>query len=152
MTNARRRRGSKGSAMVELALSVCVFVPLLFGVFEFGYAFYTYNKLIGVVRNGARYASLRAYDSSTSTPSDSFLTAVRNATVYGDPSGTGSPVVFGLTTAKISVSVTMSGGVPDVITVYVNDFSVDALGRTLHWMNKPTATFRFEGRFAPPQI
>ncbi len=108
--------------MVEFALAVGLLLPLLFGTFEFGYAFYTYNRLVAAVREGGRYASLRVYDSSTTTPSDTYLTAVKNAVVYGDPAGSGTPVVSGLTTDKVGVSVVMDKGVPDMITVFADEF------------------------------
>ena len=145
----RRKLNRRGSALVEFALAVGLLLPLLFGTFEFGYAFYTYNRLVAAVREGGRYASLRAYDSSTTTPSDTYSTAIKNSVVYGDPSGSGSPVVSGLTTDKIGVSVTMDKGVPDMITVSVTSFSIDTFVKTLSLSNKPSAAFRFEGRYAP---
>ena len=143
------RRGSRGSAMVELALSVGILVPVLIGTFQFGYAFYTYNRLLVAVRGGARYASLRTYDSSTSTPSDSYLTAVRNAVVYGSPSGGTDAVVSGLSTNQVAVSVTMTNSVPDTITVSLTGFTVNAGVMNMTWTGKPAAAFRFEGRYAP---
>jgi Flp pilus assembly protein TadG len=135
--------------MVEFALAVGLLLPMLFGTFEFGYAFYTYNRLIAAVREGGRYASLRTYDSSTTTPSDAYLTAVKNAVVYGNQAGSGTPVVSGLTTSQIGVTMTMNNGVPDIVTVSVTNFTIDTLITTLNLANKPSAAFRFEGRYAP---
>lgn len=145
----RRRWRTRGNAMVEFALAVSLLLPMLFGTFEFGYAFYTYNRLVAAVREGARYASLTTYDSSTSTPSSAYLTAVRNAAVYGNPSGGATPVVSGLAADKIGVSVTMDKGVPDMITVSVTSFTIDTFVKVLNLANKPSAAFRFEGRYAP---
>ena len=145
----RIRDGRRGNAMVEFALAVGLLLPMLFGIFEFGYAFFTYNRLVAAVREGGRYASLRTYDTSSTTPSDAYLTAVQNAVVFGDPSGSGSPVVSGLTTGKIGVSVTMTKGVPDMITVTLTSFTIDTFVKTLNLSNKPSASFRFEGRYAP---
>jgi Flp pilus assembly protein TadG len=145
----KRNSHTRGNAMVEFALAVGLLLPMLFGTFEFGYAFYTYNRLIAAVREGARYASLRTYDSSTTTPSDTYLTAVKNAVVYGDPSGSGSPVVSGLTTDEIGVTMTMVIGVPDIVTVSVTNFTIDTIVKTLSLANKPSAAFRFEGTYAP---
>jgi Flp pilus assembly protein TadG len=135
--------------MVEFALAVGLLLPMLFGTFEFGYAFYTYNRLIAAVREGGRYASLRTYDSSTTTPSDAYLTAVKNAVVYGNQAGSGTPVVSGLATSQIGVTMTMNNGVPDIVTVSVTNFTIDTLITTLNLANKPSAAFRFEGRYAP---
>ena len=144
-----RSRRSRGSALVELALSVGLLVPALTGTFQFGYAFYTYNRLVVAVRGGARYASLRTYDSSTSTPSDNYLAAVRNAVVYGNPTGGTDPVVPGLSTNQVAVSVTMSNNVPDTIVVSLTTFTVNTVVKNMTWTGKPAAAFRFEGRYAP---
>lgn len=146
--NGRRHR-SRGSAMVELALSVGLLVPSLTGTFQFGYAFYTYNRLIVAVRGGARYASLRTYDSSTSTPSDNYLAAVKNVVVYGNPVGGSEPVVPGLSTAQVAVSVTMTNNTPDTIVVSLASFTVNTVVKTMTWSGKPAAAFRFEGRYSP---
>jgi len=145
----RRNSCTRGNALVEFALAVSLLLPMLFGTFEFGYAFYTYNRLIAAIREGGRYASLRTYDSSTTTPSDTYSTAVKNAVVYGDPSGSGTPVVSGLTTGQIGLTVTMDKGVPDMITVSITNFAIDTVITTLNLANKPSAAFRFEGTYAP---
>jgi Flp pilus assembly protein TadG len=145
----RRNSRTRGNALVEFALAVGLLLPMLFGTFEFGYAFYTYNRLIAAVREGGRYASLRTYDSSTTTPSNTYLTAVENAVVYGDPSGNGTPVVSGLATTNVGVTMTMNNGVPDMVTVSVTNFTVDTLIKTFNLANKPSAAFRFEGTYAP---
>src|SRR6185295_3771716 len=128
----RRPRSScnsrvRGSAMVEFALSVSLLVPVLVGVFQFGYAFYTYNRLIVAIRSGARYAALRTYDSSTSTPTDAYLSAVRNAVVYGNPNGGTDPVVPGLSTGQVAVTITMDKSLPDMATVYLTSFTANTM-------------------------
>ena len=35
------------------------------GIFQFAYSFYVYNTLVVAVREGARYASIKPYDSTT---------------------------------------------------------------------------------------
>lgn len=145
----KRNRHRRGNALVEFALAVGLLLPMLFGTFEFGYAFYTYNRLIAAVREGGRYASLRTYDSSTTTPSDTYSTAVKNAVVYGDPSGNGTPIVSGLATGNVGVTMTMSSGVPDMVTVSLTSFTIDTMIKTFNLANKPSAAFRFEGTYAP---
>jgi Flp pilus assembly protein TadG len=149
MRAANRARRQSGNAMVEFALTASILFPCLLGVFQFGYGFYIYNRLIASVRDGARYASLRAYDSSTTTPSSAYLAAIRNEVVYGNPAGGTQALVTGLTPDKISVSVTMANGVPDMITVYINQFTLDAITKTFQLSGKPSASFRYEGRYTP---
>jgi Flp pilus assembly protein TadG len=144
---ARIRR--RGNAMVEFAMSVSLLFPMFVGTFQFGYAFFHYNRLISLVRAGARYGAIRTYDSSTSTPTSAYVTSVRNVVVYGSPNGGTTSLISGLTTDAVNISVTMAGGTPDMITVTISDFSLDAVVKSLRWSNKPSASFRFEGRYAP---
>jgi hypothetical protein len=65
--------------MLGLALATGILVPAFTGTFQFGYTFYVYNNLESAVRGGARYASMRNYDSRTATPSAAFTTAVQDA-------------------------------------------------------------------------
>lgn len=62
--NASRQRA--GSVMVELALVLTLFVPMLLGAIHFGYLFYLYNGLEKSVRDGARYAASRTLTSKAS--------------------------------------------------------------------------------------
>lgn len=79
MRTRQWRHGSRsGSAILEFALSFVLIFPLLAGSFQFGYSFYVYNRMQTAVEGGARYASLRTYDSETATPSPAYLNAVRN--------------------------------------------------------------------------
>src|SRR5262245_17518824 len=63
-----RRRGQSGNALIEFALAFGFLFPCLTGTFQFGYAFFIYNELQNAVRQGARYAAFKTYDSSSSTP------------------------------------------------------------------------------------
>ena len=145
-----RRRARRGSALVEFAVAVGVFVPLLTGTFQFGYSFFVYNKLQNAVRAGARYASLRSYDSTTSTPSSAFSNAVKNVVVYGDPDGGATPATSGLSTNEVFVTVTMTSNVPSLVTVDIRGFAINGVFGTITLNSKPAATFRYAGRFAPP--
>ena len=111
--------------------------------------FYAYDKLETAVRAGARYASLRTYDSSNGTPSSSFLAAVKNMVVYGNPNGGATPVVSGLTADKVALTVNMGASVPQTMAVSINGFQIDAVFGKITWNGKPTAVFRYQGRYAP---
>jgi Flp pilus assembly protein TadG len=143
------QRGERGNAMVEFALSFGLLFAVFAGVFQFGYAFYVYNTLESAVRAGARYASLRTYDSATSTPSAAYLTAVRNMAVYGNPSGGTQPVAPGLTPEKVTLTVTMEKNVPVRVAVGITNYTIDAVVRSFTLTSKPRATFPYMGRFAP---
>lgn len=145
-----RRRERRGNALVEFALSFGLLFAVFAGVFQFGYTYYVYNILLSAVRGGARYASVRVYDSGTSTPSSAYLTAVRNTVVYGNPSGSGQALAPGLTPQNVSVTVDMEKNVPARITVAISSYTVDSVVQSFTLTNKPKLTFPFTGRFAPP--
>ncbi len=48
----------RGAAMVEFALIALLFFIILFGIIEFGRAFFTYNTLVEATRRGARVAAV----------------------------------------------------------------------------------------------
>ena len=139
----------RGNAMIEFALSFAILVPVFLGTYEFGYAFYIYNEMQSAVRGGARYASLRTYDSATSTPSEAFVTAIQNVVVYGDPSGGEVPIVPGLAPENVTLTVTFDSGMPRQVTVGINDFQADAAVAMLEFTMKPRVTVPYTGRFDP---
>jgi Flp pilus assembly protein TadG len=55
----RHAADQRGSAILETALSLLVFLSFLFGIMQAGFALYTYNYLCEASREGARYAIVR---------------------------------------------------------------------------------------------
>ena len=147
---ARWRDGRRGNAMVEFALSFGFLFSVFAGVFQFGYVYFLYNQLENAVRGGARYASLRAYDSATATPSDGFAAAVKNVVVYGNPAGTGAAIAPGLTPEKVSIAVVMERNVPRKVTLSIVNYRLDAVVTSFTLNGKPKVSFPYMGRFAPP--
>jgi TadE-like protein len=121
----RAKRNSKneerGQSLVELALVVPILMLIAFGVIEFGRAYYQYNTLTKAVRDGARYMSYHIYNSTEEGNCAKLV-------VYGNSVGTGSPILPGLTTAKIQML--SSGGTtpyselnpPKYVTVRVDAY------------------------------
>jgi Flp pilus assembly protein TadG len=147
MSRPIHSRRQRGNAILEFTLAATFLVPLMIGTFQFGYSFYVYNRLIAVVQGGAKYASLRDYD-SPSTPSAGFTSAVQNMVVYGNPSGGTSPLVPGLTTDKVVVTAVLAGSVPDTVKVSIQNFSIYAVVTTIALDGKPSASYRYRGRVA----
>ena len=146
------KTGERGSVMVEFTLSMLVLIPLFLGTWAFGYTFFQYSELENAVRAGARYASTLNYDSATNTPSAAFLTGVQNMTVYGDPNAnpaTATPVVSGLTTANVNLSVGFTNSAPSSVTVSVTGFQVLTYYGTTT-LNKPYVWFPYVGYWTPP--
>jgi Flp pilus assembly protein TadG len=135
---------------VEFALASIVLVPMLLGTFSFGLAMRDYNTLQTNVRHAARFASLQDYDSTTNVPSDAYLQAVRNMVVYGNPAGSGTAMLQGLTPQNVLVTIEMRAGVPYQVTVSVVNFQLVDFFEPITLNGKPTVTFPYMGRFTPP--
>jgi len=135
--------------MVEFALSAPLFLILFTTCFQFGYYFYIYDRLEAAVRDGARYASVRAYNSTTSTPASDFAAAVQNVVVYASPAGGSQLVVPGLASSNVNLSVTMNNDVPSQMRVSITGYQINAVFGTWTLSGKPVAIFRYEGRLAP---
>lgn len=147
VTRLRRNRQG-GNALIEFAIAFGFLFPLLTGTFQFGYAFFLYNELQNAVRQGARYAAFKTYDSASSTPSTTFSNSVKNVVVYGNPAGGAVPIVPSLTTANVNLQVTYVSGVPGMMTVSIQNYTLDAFLRTFS-INKPSASFSYVGVYAP---
>ena len=58
MTTRKKLRGEDGAAAVEFALVVSLLFVLLFGIMEFGLAFFELQNLRSATREGARAAAI----------------------------------------------------------------------------------------------
>jgi Flp pilus assembly protein TadG len=125
----------RGSALIEFAVSLMLLAGVFVGVFQIGYAFFTYGTLVNAVRAGARYSSLQQHGAAVDPEA---AKAVRNLVVYGDPAPAehAKPVVQGLATANVEI---VNG--PDTSTVSLRGFQVDALFAKLKLDGRPTVTF-----------
>ena len=146
----QRIRVQKGSVLIEFALSMLLYFALFSGIFGFGYSLNAYSMVQNAVRDGARYASRKPYDSASATPSQTFLSAVKNRVVYSDPAGGTVPVVRGLATSNVQLDVTMSGSAPTQMTVSIINFNVDAVFFQYNMNGFPSVTFPYLGIPTPP--
>ncbi|MFZ2170078.1 MAG: TadE/TadG family type IV pilus assembly protein [Methylococcaceae bacterium] len=89
-------KAQRGAAMVEFALIALLFFMLLFGIIEFGRAFFTYNTLVEATRRGARVAAVCPVSAGG-------ITQVKQVTIFDTPGGTSTPLL-GLTENDIQVS------------------------------------------------
>jgi hypothetical protein len=108
----------KGIALVEFALILPMFVMLLFLTTEFGRAYYQYDTITKAVRQSARYLSVRAQGPG--------IVNAKNIIVYGNPDGTGSPRIAGLTLSNVPDPVWSTTGsypVMNTVTVSVTGFT-----------------------------
>jgi Flp pilus assembly protein TadG len=92
---ANMLRPRHAQAMVEFALAVMVILYLIMGVVDFGRAFFAYNEVANVAREGARYATLTSHTDSQviSYAQGKFPLGGMSVTVTPSPRTAGSAVV-----------------------------------------------------------
>ena len=144
-----RGRRRTGSAIVEFAAGSGLMLAALACTFDLGYTFVCYNKLEMAVNQGARFASMVPYDSSTTTPSATFLSAVQNMVLYGSPTAGSTKVLSGLTAGNIRLVVTFANGVPRLVEVSVTGYTISALFGHHALTGKPRVSFPYQGVWAP---
>jgi Flp pilus assembly protein TadG len=142
-------RNRDGNAMLEFAIGSGVLVAAFTATFQFGYTFLQYNNLENAVARGARYAALVPYDSATTTPSSAFQTAVQNMVLYGSPTAGTSPVLPGLTTGNVNLTVTFTNGIPSAMTVSISGYTINSVFATTTLTNKPQVTYTYQGVWSP---
>jgi Flp pilus assembly protein TadG len=123
--------------LVEFAIAATVFLTSMFAVIEFGRALWVHNALSDAARRGARYATVN---------SAADIDKVKNVVVYGNPAGSGAPLVNNLTTANVNVVYSdfklNRGTVSVSITNYQFQFVVPIIGTTI---SMPTYTTTLTG-------
>ena len=110
----------RGVAAVEFGLMLPILILLLFGIVEYGRMFYQYNTLVKSVRDGARYISVY---SPTDPSYGTYKTQASCMVVYGNTGCTGSALVTGLTTSKVSIA-QLSSGTVKMVKVATSGFSL----------------------------
>ena len=115
----------KGVALIELALILPLLLLLTFITTEFGRAMFEYNAITKSTRDAVRYLTFQ-------TPGTR-ITEARNLIVYGNPGGTGSPLVRGLTLANVPAAtcctwqLTGTSPVINTVTVRVTSYTYHSL-------------------------
>ena len=82
-----RRKRQRGSALVESALTLVVFMMVIFGLMEFGRMVWAYNLVSHAAREGARYAMVHGKNSSHPATADGIRSVITSQAVGLDPSG-----------------------------------------------------------------
>jgi len=142
----REGKRERGSAVLEFALGWSVLWLIFGGLYGFGYIFYAYNVLQTAVANAAELGSKMDYDIGDTSSPTRFQQALQNMVVYGDETAGNSPILPGLTTANVNVSVTLdAGSMPRDITITITNYSINAIFRSFTPNNKPRATTKYFG-------
>jgi Flp pilus assembly protein TadG len=118
----KRRRGARnreaGTALVEAALVLIVFLTMFFGVFEASIVLYVHHTLGARTSRAARYASMN--------PGDSI--AIQNVVLSNDPSNGSDSGALGVTRAMVQVERTGTGTPADRVKVSVAGYQIPSLG------------------------
>jgi hypothetical protein len=126
----------KGVAMVEFALVLPLLLILTFITTEYSRALYQYNVLTKSVRDAARYLSIQ--------PPGTQVAQAKNLVVYGNLSGSGSPLALGMTLAKVNDPVwALKGAAPviNTVTITVSGYTFSPLFASVFGINFGTITF-----------
>jgi len=103
--------------MLEAAVVMPVAISLMVGCVEFGNLFLTYGTANKSVRDAARYLARIPKEIVCSTGATGGLTIAQNLAIYGNASGTGTPLIP--TTSTITFPGTCPNPVPGVTDVTV---------------------------------
>ena len=123
--NTMMKTPQQGVALIELALILPLLLLLTFITTEFGRAMFEYNAITKSTRDAVRYLTFQ-------TPGTR-ITEARNLIVYGNPGGTGSPLVRGLTLANVPAAtcctwqLTGTNPVINTVTVRVTSYTYHSL-------------------------
>ena len=144
MTRARRfRQDERGALVVEFGLIVPILFFLVFGIVDFGRAYFTMNNLASAVREGARYGAVFPKPWDGSNPDLIKQQVVDFSYTFGGAR---------LATPNVTTSVDQDQGTLTVTATYtfkpitplVNLIGLDAIPMT------QTAVFRIEYLTEPP--
>src|SRR5579864_1235861 len=138
-----QKKSERGNALLEFALGWSILWALFAGVYQFGYSFYVYNTVLTSVANAAELGSKMTYD--TASPA-TYSTALKNMVVYGNTTAGTTPIVPGLTTSNVTVTVNLAGTIPSDVTITINNYTIDAVFTTFTFNGKPRATAVFMGQ------
>lgn len=150
----RFRRDERGISLVEASIVLPIFLLLFGATAEFGRYFYEYTTLAKATRAGTRYL----ITAQVNGPED---TTAKNIVVYGNPTGTGSPILTGLDPTNIVI--TRTGGtsaLPQLVKMEVVGYKHQPIfdlglmtktaGLSLNIDVKPSVTMRYLLTQPPP--
>jgi Flp pilus assembly protein TadG len=150
----RFARSERGLQLVEVAIVVPIFLMMFGATAEFGRYFYEYTTLAKAARGGVRYLAVNTVTAGNDT-------IAKNMVVYGNPGGTGSPILTNLDPSQVVI--TRQGGspiLPQMVTIQISGyqhqsiFNLGALTKTVGLSTdvavKPSVTMRYLLTQPPP--
>lgn len=105
----------RGAALLEFAIGATLFVSALFGVLEVGRLLWVHNSLVDASRRAARHAVNRGMGTAAQTEA-------KNMAVYGNPGGTGQPLVQDLATTQVKLTYVNFGVGGGTVTAEIENY------------------------------
>ena len=121
-----RKSRESGTALVETALTLSLYVIIVFSLFDFGYIMFLHQTIAARVEAAARYGALNPTDT----------TGMKNYVLYYGPTGSGG-AIFGLTASNVSATRTGSGTNEDRVVVTVSGYRFPAIYPAMSGNGKP---------------
>ncbi len=132
-----------------MAIVIPILLVLFAAVAEFGRYFHEYTTLAKASRLGARYLISKSVNSSVN-----YEAIAKNIVVYGNATGSGSPILNGLSTSNVEVTYGgPTAGIPDTVTVTIINYPHQPLFNLGAMLNnsalsmavnvKPSTTMRY---------
>jgi Flp pilus assembly protein TadG len=113
MSNQDKRLRQRGNAMVEMALTLTLFLTAIFSLFDFGWVLFYHQTLVHQARTAARYGALNPGD----------LTGAQNMAIWSQTAqGTAARAILGLQPSNVLVSRNGQGTNSDSISVTISGY------------------------------
>lgn len=96
----------QGAAAIEFIIVAPFLILVVLAVSELGWAFHQYHTMTRATRDGARHMASHATAGSSGVIylKDSAIQQTSNLVVYGNPVGSGAPLLPGWSTSDVTVS------------------------------------------------
>src|SRR5579863_5091194 len=116
------RKNQRGNAIVEAALTLSLFLTILFSIYDFGWVLFFHQTLVAQARSGARFAAINPTS----------LTAAKYIVLYNQTSNVGGAGILGVDPSDVSVTRDgTAGAIDDRITVTISGYQYQLI--TLGW-------------------
>ena len=126
ITKSRKRQ--RGQAVVESALTMLIFLPVLIGILDFGQFLYFHQALTERARAGARYGAVHTLGDGSEAV---------NVAIYNNPAGAGGGATALLPCVTTACTANDGSAVQATVTATLSDAGTDDARVTVTIANYP---------------
>ena len=121
MSHKAKRKGERGSTIIEFTVVAVAFFMMLVGIVSAGNLFYTHNALVEATRRGARYAVVHSSPTYDSTA----VSKVQNVVVYGTdtPAAGATSLIYNLQPSNVTVTYSSLNVASGTVSVSIVNYS-----------------------------